>query len=195
MPDQRVVINKAMNALEKLDVLSKTVDALSNEVSQMKEVLQNIIPAINKSFGNTNQQVSELIEVVDAVVTTLGREVIEQAMVSARKAKAETEAASQKLELDTAVASGKLVSVDKVTDKSVIVGKETNPDGNVRHPGRVQVQYARVEAEFQGKILGQPVGFVLELPTGGKFEIVEIYEETVKVESAPASAAIVEAAQ
>jgi hypothetical protein len=191
--DQRVVINRAVNALEKLDAVVKNLENTIERVTQLEKVIESIIPAINKTFSNTNQQISEAVEVLDAVVKTLGPATIEVAMVEERKAKATQEMERQKNELSVALAEGSLVSVDKVTEKSLIVGKETNPDGNIRHPGRVQVVYSRVEADFQAKLLGQAVGYVLELPTGGKFEVVEVFEEVTKSVAPPASQAVVEA--
>ena len=192
--DQRVIINRAANALEKLDSVVKAVDAVTAEVADIRKALQGIIPAINQTFTQTNQQLSEAVEVLDAVVKTLGPSVIEAAMVEERQARATAQAEELKARLAEAVSNGTLISVDKVTEGSTIVGKETNVDGSTRHPGRAQVAYQKIKPEFQAKMLGQSAGYTVELEGEGKFEILEIYEQVEKPNvSSPASQAIVEA--
>lgn len=164
--DTRVIAKRTTHALDRLD--------------RIETLLPELISGINNSFGSMNQQLNAQAEFVEAVVEMLGRVAIEAAIKDNRERKAVELMESEKKGLEELKAAGAIAVVEKVTEKSIIVGREYNADGSVRHPGRAQVPYARVDANFKEKLLGQSVGFVMELPNTGKFEIVEICEVVQK---------------
>lgn len=177
--DQRQLARKTSNALERLDQLEKTVG--------------NIVGAVNNSLGQVSQQLSGITEVLDAVVQTLGADTIQKLMAESRAAKAEEQAREEEAALKALVERGDVQAVEKVTEKSVVVGRETNADGTVRTPGRAQVAFARIDPAFQASFLGQSVGFTLDLPNGGKFEVLGVYE-VVEKSATPAPEALPTAA-
>lgn len=160
--DQRVLAKRTSNALDRLDAIEKTIAQL--------------IPAINNSLGNLNQGISSQGEVLEAAVALLGRESVENSIKEARERRATETSEAQKKALEELVSRGELVAGTKVTEESVVVGREFNPDGSVRHPGRVQLAFQQVDAGFQAQFLGQAPGFTLDLPNGGKFEVQEVFE-------------------
>jgi len=172
--DQRQLAKKTSNALERLDQVEKTV--------------MNIVSAVNNSLSQVSQQLAGITEVLDAVVQTLGQETIQKVMTENRTAKAEAQAEAEKEALQELVAKGDIKAVEKVTEKCIVVGRETDKDGAVRVPGRAQVAFARIDPNFQPALLGQAPGFSLELPTGGKFEVLEVYEVVEKSETPPVEA-------
>jgi len=78
------------------------------------------------------------------------------------------------------------------------VGTETTPDGNAVGSGRIQFEFNRVGEPIQKGLVGQAVGYVLDLSNGNKFEVKEIYEATGLQVTAPTEvpvASMAEAAQ
>ena len=160
--DPRVLAKRTSNALDRLDAVEKTIP--------------DLISAINNSLGGLNQQLNAQGEVLEAVVSLLGQETVQNTIKETRERKATELMEAEKKALEELKNAGTVVAVEKVTEKTVIVGREFTPDGSVRHPGRAQVPFSRVDQNFKEGLLGKGVGFVLDLPTGGKFEVVELYE-------------------
>lgn len=166
--DARVNAKRTANALDRLEQVEKT--------------LTNVVSAVNGTVGNINQQLTSQGEVLQAVVTMLGRDAVEKTIKDAREAAATASMEAEKRALEELRLRGDVVTMEFVTDKAIIVGREYMPDGTVRHPGRAQVAFQRVDPQFQPKLLGQVVGFLMELPNGGKFEIVEVLQVVEKDE-------------
>lgn len=160
--DTRLIAKRTTNALDRLDAVEK--------------VLPELVTGINNSLGSMNQQLNAQGEVLDALVGLLGRDTVETAIKTNRETKATEMMEAEKKAYEELKVAGALSVVEKVTEKSIVVGREYNPDGTVRHPGRAQVAFQRVDAAFKDALLGQPAGFILELPNGGKFEVVEVAE-------------------
>jgi hypothetical protein len=169
--DPALLARRTSNALDRLDQVEKTIPQL--------------VSAINNSLGGLHQQVNSQGEVVEALVQLLGKETVESTIRDTRERRATEAMEAEKKALEELKGRGDLAAVEKVTEKSVIVGREYNPDGTVRHPGRAQVAFQRVDESFKTGLLNQPVGFILELPNKGKFEVVEIYEVVEKPAPAP----------
>lgn len=173
--DPALLARRTSNALDRLDQVEKT--------------LPNLISAINNSLGGMSQQLNSQGKVLEAVMQLLGRESVESTMKEIEERRATETMEAEKKALEELTAAGNLVKVEKVSEKSIIVGREYQPDGSLRHPGRAQVAFPRVDPQFQPKLKDQGVGFVMDLPNGGKFEVAEIYEVVQKAEeAAPADA-------
>lgn len=170
--DPALLARRTSNALDRLDQVEKT--------------LPNLISAINNSLGGMSQQLNSQGKVLEAVMQLLGRESVEGTMKEIEERRAVETMESEKKALEELLAAGNIAKVEKVTEKSIIVGREYQPDGTLRHPGRAQVAFPRVDAQFQPKLKDQAVGFVMELPNGGKFEVVEIFEVVQKPDEVPA---------
>ncbi len=167
--DQRQLARKTSNALERLDQLEKTVG--------------NIVGAVNNSLGQVSAQLSGITEVLDAVVQTLGAETIQKIMTENRAAKAEAQALAEEQALKELLDKGDLKVAEQITERSIVVGKESDKEGNIRPPGRAQVPFARIDPNFQAAFLGKGAGFSLDLPTGGKFEVTAVYEVVEKIDA------------
>lgn len=173
--DTRVLAKRSANAIDR-------IGELENAYTLMSKDMQRVLPAIDQAIQAIQQQLSGAIEVLDAVVATLGVETIEKCMIENRRSKATTMMETDKARLEAELAAGSKVAVPAITDKSTVVGTEKEQDGSVRHPGRAQLVFSRIAPDFQDKLLGQAVGFVLELPTGGNFTVDGIYEDVEKPE-------------
>jgi len=163
--DQRQLAKKSANALERLEVLERTVNS------------------IGSATNNNINQIGGMTEVLDAVVQILGVEAIQKVLSENRVAMAEAQSKAEEEALKELLSKGDIAESEKISDKSIVVGKETNPDGTVRPPGRAQVAFARIDPTFQEQFLGKSAGFVLDLPTGGKFEVLSVYDVVEKAET------------
>lgn len=161
-------------------VINKRIQDLTARMEEYEKSMTQLIPSINNALGSINQQLSAQAEVLEGVVESFGRDKVEAAVKASRERRIQQTMESEKKALEDLRASGELVAVPLVTEKSVIVGREYDADGSVRVPGRVQVAYSRVDPQFQTKLLDQPPGTTFELPNGGKFEVLEVYEVVEK---------------
>jgi len=161
--DQRLLQKKTANALDRLDELEKA--------------LPQIVSGVNNSLQNLQRQQETVTEILDAVIEALGQETIHGIMANNRTKRAEQQAENEKKGIEEALTSGRLVVATAITEKTIIVGKETAADGGVRVPGRVQIPFVRVGEQFQAQLKDKGVGTKLDLPNGGgTFEVVEIYD-------------------
>jgi len=166
------------------------------------ERMEKSLKDVNKSFDLTLEQVRgslhSAMEVVDALVsvfgdlklcedlpTKLGAKIEEK-----RKLRIEERVAQEDKQLATLVENGILSVTDKVVKESVVVVRVFSEDGTLAGgiPKR-QVDFSQLNPQVQSALLDQEVGFVLELDSKEKLEVVEIYQINQKqpetVEAAP----------
>ncbi len=163
-------------------VLAKRTGDALDRLNQLEKTLPNIISAVNNAFGRMDGQLNSQGEVLEAVVDLLGQDSVTLKIKEKRELKATAAMEQEKAALEELVKNGDVVKVEAITEKALIVGREYNPDGTVRHPGRAQVGFQRVDVQFQPSLSGQKAGFMFDLPNGGKFEVVEVYEVVEKPE-------------
>lgn len=160
--------NQVKSALERIDTL--------------EQELPRIVMAVNEALVGQNEKTGQLANIVEAVVELFGAETVDAKIkeISDRKTMAKLEDA--KVKLTEAIQKGEVVKADVITDKSLVVGREFDGEGNVVFPGRAQLQFAGIKPEFQEKLLGAGVGTTLETGEGRKFEVTEVYDVIVKAE-------------
>jgi hypothetical protein len=165
---------------------SKRIDAIEQDIPR-------ILGGVNDGFTRLSSQLSELTEIVNALVSLVGEDDVAKSVTESRIAKAQQESDAAKAALAQAVTDGKYKATDVITEKSVIVGNEKNKEGVTIPPGRAQLLFTKLLEEFREKMLGQKVGFTVTTPPGGTFEVTEIYEEVpAPVAAAPAPTPVVE---
>ncbi len=152
---------------------------------------QNLVEQINKSLTTVDGQLTMQQELIGAIVAIVGVEQVKEAIEAARAAKKEqqlnemlAQAAAAKAALEAGVASGEIAAVPTVGERSVIVGVERTKEGVEIPPGRSQLLFAMVKAEFKGQILGKGPGTVIATDSGGTFTIDEVYDFTGKTTEA-----------
>jgi hypothetical protein len=165
-------------------MMAKKLADLEKKLQTIDKVVQNIVGAVNQGLGQASTQLENVVEVLDAVVKVVGPESIQSVMTAAREAKMEEQIQSEEEALNKLLESGDLMPIDKIAEQSIVVGREFKVDGSLR-TRRAQVPYSRIEPQFQPSFLGQGVGFVLELPNGGKFEVMGIYAIVDKTQALP----------
>lgn len=149
---------------------SKRLDALEQDIPR-------ILTGINEGFTRISTQLSELTEIVNAVVFLVGEEDVAKAVTDARIAKAKQESEAAQAALEKAVADGQFKASETITETSIIVGTEKDKDGTVIPPGRAQLQFAKLLPKFKEELLGKTVGFVVTTPPGGSFEVTAVFDQ------------------
>jgi hypothetical protein len=173
------------NEKRSLSLRNKTQGALGR-IEALEQDIPRIVSAVNEALTRLNTQLSETVEILNAVVALNGENEVAAAVTEARKQKQEEAVAKAKASLAEGLEKGTLVALTTVTDKSILVGIEKGKDGVVVPPGRAQLSFASLLPDFKEKLLGQAVGFTVETPIGGTFELTEIYEPVTPPE-APAT--------
>lgn len=158
----------------------KQVKSALERIDSLEQELPRIVMAVNEALVGQNEKSGQLANIVEAVVELFGAATVDAKIkeISDRKTMANLEAAKAKL--TEAIQKGDVVKADAISDKSLVVGKEYDKDGNVLFPGRAQLQFGAIKQEFQDKLLGNGVGFTLETGNGGKFEVTEVYDVVEK---------------
>jgi hypothetical protein len=160
-PAKQGVRARERNALERIASLEGDLSGLATGVqSAITELEKRIVTAA---------------EVIDAIVRTLGQDVVEGAVIAAREERAAKAAVEAKEGLDKALEAKQVVPADKIEDDSIITGVESDKDGVALKPGYVQLSMAGVKAEYKDKMLGQSVGFKFDTTDGNTFTVTGIY--------------------
>lgn len=171
---------------------------LSERVSGLEQQLAQILFAVNQRLQQGDQRVMMLEEQVEALKELNGTEDVERIVAEHRLMKARAAAEKEKASLDEAIADGYVFAVDTVGDKSVIVVRYTDKDGNVVEPGRQQLVIPGVQPKFRDQLIGKSAGLKMDMEDGGSCELLEIYnvdEAKAKEVMAAKQKAAAEAAQ
>ena len=159
--------------------MEKTLTVLQRVENHDKllKVLQDNADNVLSSFRSS---MTTAMETVEGIVLAMGEgfEVkVQEAITKKKQERAVERAAKEKEQVEQLVSQGVLKPIDTITDKSFIVGRVFDKDGNVVGAGRNQVEIANLQpAELQAKFVGQSVGFVYETDNHEKFEVLEAYE-------------------
>lgn len=152
-----------------------THKTIVERVADVESAFPRLVEAIN---DNIDRKLQPVIPLLNALTDLVGREAVASKMKEQREAQATQDMEMRKAQLEVLVKEGRLVKSDTVSDKSVIVARETGADGTVVHPGRFQMMFSEIAPQFQEKLLGKAVaGLKLDLPENqGTFEVLESYE-------------------
>lgn len=158
---------KAQSALDR-------IDGVEEQVNEIITLLQEKIPSIDS-----------LVTLNEAMIELLGRDAVIEAVKLSQIRKIEAKVEQRKKVLESLLKAGTIVKVDKISEKSLVIGRESTPDGNVVPPGWVEAEWKTITPSCQPAMLGQGVGFKIETPTKNMFEVLEVYDP-----ADPATAAV-----
>lgn len=160
----------------KMGVRARERNALER-IAQLEKDLTQVVGSVQQALNQLGGRLGSLGETLDALVElTAGVEQVQSQIESSRALRAQAQADAAKAALEKALADGVLLTAEKISENSILTGSETDKDGNVRPPGYIQLQFGGIKPEFQEKLKGQGVGFVLETEEGGKFTVTGVYE-------------------
>lgn len=167
----------------------KRIEDLEQQYLELAQAMQSAVTGLQKRTSVTE-------EIIDAVVEMFGVEKVQEAIDQRRKERDDKAIADQKKDLEDGVEVGYLSKSDAVTATSLIVGKETDSQGNVMGLGFNTVLFEQIGATFQDQLLGKGVGTSIDTPVNGKFEVLEVYnldkdkyQEFVKAKAVPVTEA------
>lgn len=173
--------NSSSSAAVPLTSTKAEVRKLQARMDRVEEDIPAIISATNQVVGNLNEQLSAAVEILDAVVQSLGVETVTEIIQETRrKRSAETEEGNRvaiELSLQGALeGKGGLEVIEAATEDCVLVGKETSAEGEVRHPGRFTLNgLAEIPETYRNELIGKQVGFSMKVENGATLEILELY--------------------
>jgi len=176
-------------ALAKLELFGKQLMALGKNYDEFR---QDILRAMRHTFTVVETRLSNIEDIMEAVVYLMGRETVEKKVQELHIEKLESRSAADKTALEMALKEERVVPSEVVGEASIVVGSEVGKDGTPLHPLRVQQLWQAVQnAEMKAALLGKKPGDVIETSIGTKFTINEVYDITMKakVEAADAKPA------
>lgn len=160
-------------------------------LSSLEETVRGLAGYSQQEFGQVKQTMTNLVEVLNGVISASGdgfADKVQAAILDLQKKRMAEQVEREKALLKQLVDNGALVVADKIGEQSVIVGREYNTEGEVLGSGRVQVRFSQFTPDAKAKMLGQAVGFLLEVETG-KFEVLEVYDPAPPKEAVPSGPA------
>ena len=173
---QKVNSKKAKSAVERLAALETQMDNISKNVASLLNdfnkttsekigILADEIDKQGAAIKTLRSRISAVMEVTDTQ-DQVGKKIIE-ANIEELKAKIEVLTNTGALVLD---------NDSQISDKSFIVGRELDQEGNETNP-RLQFPLATLSEELQLSLVGKSVGDLVEFEdeNAPNFEITEIY--------------------
>lgn len=157
-------------------------------ISEIEQSLPGLINAVNQGFVEFNSRVAGLAEVVEALVQKLGPEEVQSILAARRTERDQQRVEQAKQWLAQQVEAGSLAPAEAVTERSLLVGVETDAEGNAVPPGRIQLTIDRVNTEIRELLMGKPAGTKIQTPGGTTFEVLEVYNITESTHTAEATA-------
>jgi hypothetical protein len=146
-----------------------------DRIGALEHDFMEITAAIQQTFNEIGQRTQAMAEVLDAVVSLVGKDAVQKTITDAQDARLNENAQKAKDGLTKALEVGQIVPVTEgIGEDCIITGVEKDKDGNPVKPGYVQAAVSAVKPEFKEKMLLQNVGF--NFPTEvGSFEITGIF--------------------
>lgn len=164
--------------------LRQQAKSANARLQNLEHGLARALVGIEKRFGESTAVANRYGKVLEALVEAVGPELIQEIVTRRSMEEATAISAQEVANLNEGIEEGYLASAETVTESSLIVGHEVDKDGALVGTGRQQVVFKGVAPQSQAELLGKKVGDSLKTPTGGSFEIKEIYaidEEKAKV--------------
>jgi hypothetical protein len=165
----------ARNAPEADKSLRKQAKTLEGRLTALDEGFGRLIVGIDQRFSNIAQALGQHSEVLEALVEHIGADTINALVESKRLERAQQNEEAEKKALADAIADGYMAPAETIGEDSFIVGHELLGNGKPLGTGRQQVAYESLSQDAKDRLLGKSVGATLETPTGGSFEVKEIY--------------------
>lgn len=169
---------------------TKTDKSILGQLDSVKRTQRELLDGVNKAFTDVGSRLDSLEELLSACIMEVGQDQIVDRIKQSRLVIAQNKVAQAKAGLAAGVEQGYLTVASAVSDNSVVCGEEILPNGEVLPPGWQEMAYKALNEEYRGKFAGKAVGESVELPTGGKFTVTEIYDlDEVKLSEIRAKAA------
>lgn len=175
----------------KKETTAQQARSASKRLDMLENALARSLVGVERRFGQQNNLLTQLQKILQAVVELVGADEV-QAVVD-RLAQEEAEAITQqgiKL-LEKGLEGGYVTPAEVIDETSLLVGYEVDAAGEPVGTGRQQIPFTDISPDIQAELKGKGVGAVVKTPTGGTFEVKEVYS----VDNEKARAVLTAAAQ
>lgn len=157
--------------------IGKQVGTIKERVEEHDIAIPKVVEAIQQVYMSLSSRIDNSDKTIMALVEVVGKELVAAKLEENLKKEITGNVAKAEKELQDAVTAGHVrLSTEPVTGKSLVVGVEYQPNGEVAFPGRAQLLFENFTDDVQALILGKSIGTTVDLVNGGKFEIKEVYE-------------------
>ena len=112
---------------------------------------------------------------LEALAEAVGVELVGQKYREVINKKLTEKSERDQTSIRVALEKGNIAVTDKATPDTILVLKETAPDGQTVGNGKTVLHINEIVPEMLAQVVNQPVGTVLDTPNGGKVEILEMY--------------------
>lgn len=164
----------ARNALERVQQIEDIVfGAVDKATGERKP---GAFESLSKQLDATREQLAGAVEVLDAVVKTLGPETVEKIVIESRVAQARSDAAKQQEQLNGLLASGAMKVTEVVGEQTFVCGTEAKPDGTQIEPGWFLHHMSQIKPAAKEQLMGKAVGFSLTTESGNTYTVTALYE-------------------
>lgn len=145
--------------------------SVNDNVRKLSELFLQLSKECNERFENIDKFIGTANDVLNALISIVGQDVVAEEIVSLRKQRQE-EIDKKMAEAITGLKEkGVLVPQEVSTLESFLVGTDTLESGETK---RVQFDLEGLDPEFVNLYVGKKVGDAIE-GNGAKFVITEIY--------------------
>lgn len=173
--DQNKIPKKTKNAAERLNALEQNLNNLAQNVNQ-------VFNSNNERLGKQINILADELDRARQTIQNLGKRLNTMAELAGKsdelnKAMLDAAVLDLKGKVDELVELGAIALGEDqpITDKTFVVGREIDADGNEVNP-RVQFATASMDKSLQDKLMGKKAGDIIEFEEGQpKFEITEVY--------------------
>lgn len=181
------ILERLSNAETQLKQLGERFEGFSNGVQQFFKNYEDQRLYLYKAVGALVQTVNSLTELgADDLYSKLSENIknpigLKHNILQEQIDKNELEEAranqvAQERMMNQFLSEGKIYPVEKVSEKSIIVGKKFDKDGNEFEVNRIQIEFTNVPAEYKDRLLHQTIGAMIDDTDDTKIKITEIYE-------------------
>lgn len=170
-------------------IKKKVPKGAMERIDELEKLVPNLITAINEAVSKLDARLNDLSEVVEVIGDKTGREEVVKLLGERREQRDRDNAAKAQEALQKAVEAGVAVAVETVEEKSLLVGVEYDTEGKPVPPARVQLMFNQIKPEVREKLLGKAPGTKVDTPSGGTFEVLEIFNivDQTTVQATPAA--------
>lgn len=171
---------RQMSLRKKANDAMSRLDSVESQVDDLRATQNQLVMGVNRALSKVDQDNQQAREMLDAVIQLMGPEEVTRVLAENRLARMVAEAEQTKAAIAKALESGDLVKADKISENTLVVGRDLKADGSEAPPGYTALPMPRIDKPFQDKLLGQTVGFSVDTKDGCKFEVRELYNPVEK---------------
>jgi len=149
---------KVNTAIDRLNVVESRLDVSENRFQVVAGDLKNIADFVNREAAKSASATEAIAEIIDAVVSVVGKEQVDEALRKVREEKDTQQVTRIKDGIAEAVAAGVLKVTEAIDGQSVVCFSEKMEDGSVVRPGYAAAPLSNFAKSTKEALIGKKVG-------------------------------------